>query len=343
VWRNPTVAKSIRNEVKSGILILAALVILGGMVFVVGDFKNLFGKKQTLKVLFASAQGVKVDAPVSYAGVTVGRVAGVRILKGEEPVGAEEKAVEVLLEIDGRINLSNIKEIAIRPKGFLGDTYVDVTPGPAGAKTLPEKTVIHGKEATTLEEIMQNVDEAGKQFLSTLKDINSRIATKEFEDSVRRAVAKAGSAMDRAARALSDEPGGVLETVRKIHRASADLQVLLSEKRDPAIKAVTNARDWSAQVQTKLDTLANGIDRLAKKAEHAIGDKSDNVYTTILKLRTTSENLRVLSTEIKKHPWKLSALFGQSETSSSSPKGVPAKRDEQELRRDGSLGRPAAK
>ena len=51
-------AEYFRKTTKAGVLILLALLLMGGMIFIVGDFANLFGKKNQIKVLFASAQEI---------------------------------------------------------------------------------------------------------------------------------------------------------------------------------------------------------------------------------------------------------------------------------------------
>jgi phospholipid/cholesterol/gamma-HCH transport system substrate-binding protein len=336
-------AQYFRKETKAGALILIALVILGGMIFIVGDFQNLFGKKKTLKVLFSSAQGLEVNAPVTYAGVTVGRVADIRILSGQEKADTPKSQVELLLEVDARVDLTAIKEIGIRPKGFLGDMYIDITPTRGGATSLPEKTVYLGKEAKSLEEVMQTVDEIGNEFRVTLTSINSVVASEEFKTSLKEAVKKADLAMDGMAKVFADNRGDLRSTIHDIKLASADLKVLLAKSRDPAIETVANFRDLSGQMRTKLDTLADGLNRVATKAEYVVDDNSGNIFALTLNLRTISENLKVMSTDLKEHPWKLVNLFGKAEQSSSSPEAVPDRSIESELRRDGGLGRPAGR
>ncbi len=339
-------AEYFRKETKAGALILLAVVILGALIFVVGDFQNIFGKKQTLKVLFASAQGIEVNAPVTYAGVTVGRVATIRILAERERAKVDKKQVELLLEIEGKVDLSTVREITIRPKGFLGDMFVDITPGRGGARSMPDETVFLGKEAKTLEEVMQTVDEIGKEFRLTLTSINSVVASDEFKTSLKRMIVRAEQAMDGAAKVFADNRKDIQETISSLKVASADLKVLLAKSRDPAVETVSNLRDLSGQMRVKLDTLADGLNRLSTKAEYLVDDNSGNLYAVILNLRTISENLKVLSADLKERPWRLVNLFGNAEGSSPPPSAsgeVPVKPAELELRRDGGLGRPAAR
>ena len=100
---------------------------------------------------------------------------------------------------------------------------------------------------------------------------------------------------------------------------------------------------FAVVVDDVLDTLADGLNRLATKAEYVVDDNSGNIYALTLNLRTISENLKVMSADIKEHPWKLVNLFGKAEESSSSSAVAPDRRVEVELRRDGGLGRPAGR
>ncbi len=336
-------AEYFRKTTKAGVLILLALLLMGGMIFIVGDFANLFGKKNQIKVLFASAQGIEVNAPVAYAGVTVGQVADIRILSGQEHVDAPKKQIELLLEVDDRVDLSTIQQISIRQKGFLGDMYVDITPGRGKPKSLTEKTVYLGKEARSLEEVMETMDSIGKEFRLTLSSINDVVASEEFKISLKALITKGERAMDGAAKVFADNSEDLRTTIRDIKQASADLKELLAASRGPAIETVANLRDASSQLRTHLDSLAEGFNRVASKAEFVVDDNSANLYAVTLNLRAISENLKAMSADIKEHPWKLVNLFGKEEGSSSSSKEKAVPRAEQELRRDGGLGRPAAR
>lgn len=337
-------AEYFRKETKAGALILVAALILGVLIFVVGDFQNLFGKTKTIKVLFASAQGVEINAPVAYAGVNVGRVSDIRILSGEDRAEAEAKQVELVLEIDGQVDLGTIKEITIRPKGFLGDMYIDITPTRGGVTSLPPKTVYLGKEAKTLEEVMQTVDKIGKKFSLTLTSINSVVASDEFKNSLKKMIVRAEQAMDGAAKIFADNRTDIQETIQSLKGASADLEILLAKSRDPAVETVANFRELSGQMRTKLDTLADGLNRLATKAEYVIDDNSGNLYAVILNLRSISENFKEMSADLKERPWRLVNLFGNAEeTSPQASPERPLRPAEMELRRDGGLGRPTTR
>ena len=57
------------REVKVGLVILGALVVLALGVFLIGDKNNLFSRKNEYFILFGSVSGLKPGSPVQLNGV----------------------------------------------------------------------------------------------------------------------------------------------------------------------------------------------------------------------------------------------------------------------------------
>ena len=74
------------SQLKVGILTLCALAALTAIIFILsGSTGGLFTKKLNLRAYFANANGLKVGAPVTLDGVTIGNVTMVRILAHDGP------------------------------------------------------------------------------------------------------------------------------------------------------------------------------------------------------------------------------------------------------------------
>jgi phospholipid/cholesterol/gamma-HCH transport system substrate-binding protein len=113
------------SQLKVGILTLCALAALTAIIFILsGSTGGLFTRKLNLRAYFDNANGLKVGAPVTLDGVTIGNVIKVRIAPNHEP-----NAVEVISRV-GETYLSSLhtdSTVGINQAGVLGDAFIDIS------------------------------------------------------------------------------------------------------------------------------------------------------------------------------------------------------------------------
>jgi phospholipid/cholesterol/gamma-HCH transport system substrate-binding protein len=113
------------SQLKVGILAICALTALTVIIFILaGSTGGLFTRKLNLRAYFQNAKGLKVGAPVTLDGVTIGNVIHVRILPNHEPT-----AVEVISRVGAKYlpSLHTDSTIAINQAGVLGDAFLDIS------------------------------------------------------------------------------------------------------------------------------------------------------------------------------------------------------------------------
>lgn len=114
------------TEIKVGIFVVVILFLFGVGVFVIGSHQKYFQRQYTLWTSFSNIQGLIVGAPVSLAGLTVGRVNA--IIFPEDP---RDKTIKVELKIKKGVQ-NRIREdsiASIQTMGLLGDKYVEISLG----------------------------------------------------------------------------------------------------------------------------------------------------------------------------------------------------------------------
>jgi len=113
------------SQLKVGILTLAALTTLTILIFILsGSTGGLFTRKITLIAYFQNSNGLKVGAPVTLDGVTIGNVTHIKIDPHHEP-----NAIEVVTKV-GASYLPSIhtdSTVSIAQAGVLGDSFVEIT------------------------------------------------------------------------------------------------------------------------------------------------------------------------------------------------------------------------
>jgi phospholipid/cholesterol/gamma-HCH transport system substrate-binding protein len=113
------------SQLRVGLLVVAALAVLIGLIFLMsGNTGGLFARKLILRSYFQNAAGLKVGAPVTLEGVTIGNVTHIRVVPEREPSPVEVRMKVGYEWIDG---LHVNSTAAIAQAGVLGDSYVDIT------------------------------------------------------------------------------------------------------------------------------------------------------------------------------------------------------------------------
>ncbi len=112
------------SQLKVGVLVLAALLALTALVFLMsGDTGGLFTGKLTIRSYFENSAGLKVGAPVTLEGVTIGNVKTIKIVPDRKLT-----PVEVTMKLSRKyINaLHQDTKASLSTVGVLGDTVVDL-------------------------------------------------------------------------------------------------------------------------------------------------------------------------------------------------------------------------
>jgi len=109
------------DEVKSGMLISIALVVLIVLTFVVGNLMSKGG--QPVQVEFGYISGLEDNAPVYFAGYEVGKVDKIDVREGLE------RPVLITIKIADHVRLRQDSQAYIDTLGMMGEKFVELTPG----------------------------------------------------------------------------------------------------------------------------------------------------------------------------------------------------------------------
>lgn len=122
-------------ELWVGIFVAAGLAALAVLAFQVGDIGGGdVSQAYQLQARFSNVGGLKVKAPVTMAGVRIGRVASIQFDR-------DRYQALVTVAIDGRYdNIPDDASASILTSGLLGEQYIGIEPG--GSETYLK----HGSE-----------------------------------------------------------------------------------------------------------------------------------------------------------------------------------------------------
>lgn len=146
------------SQLKVGIFVLAALLVLGFLILnSTGDF-NPFEKKMRLKARFATADGLREAAEVQLAGVHIGKVEEVKFLPPDSP---EEEKIEAIMSVNAELDNRPITDrirtdstAQLIATSVLGnEKTINITPGTGKGTPVTENYVLPSSTAISINQL----------------------------------------------------------------------------------------------------------------------------------------------------------------------------------------------
>lgn len=301
-----------RSEIRAGLLVIAALTILGAATLWIVGFSPFRGRTIEYEILVKSSSGVRQGDRVRVSGIRVGRVKEMELRAGEE------WPVVFTVGLDEDVRLTKGSTARITSDGLLGAPYLQIEAGPQDAPLLAAGSRIMGDTRGTLTDALAGLGDATDRLPGLL-------------DTTAELVGKINSEIDPLLAGLQ----GVLseENVDSLSGTLAALRPMLEEIR-PKLShllgrldsvtgeiegAVAGVPDLTAELTGLVEDLKSAVgedgSRLASLLESAestlgsadgafstVGGNSAELDAMIRDLRTAAANLRSVSQTLKEHP-----------------------------------------
>ena len=327
-------------EFKVGLLIVIALVVLGGFIFVLGNFSLRSGF--TIDVLYEFSGNIHPGAPVKVSGIKVGKVESVEYIGGKQSCGDGGPPMYVKLEvwIEDRVrdSIKTDAEFYVNTAGVLGEQYLEIVPGRAPTP-IESGMVLCGESPPRTDLIVSRLYDVLEALSRVLKDdrevitkllSNSASAVNELNTFMvdnRQEMGKllvsanrlAGEASDVLAKV--DDGIGDPRIIGKTVRDADDLIVATNRSvanlTPPARDLLVDARRATGLLtEQRFDRALEVADRAVAVAGKAGGliDNVDGMVTDLRKGKGTAgallvreevyADLRELLRDLKRNPWK---------------------------------------
>ena len=157
------------SQVRVGIFVLAALLILGFLIINSTGTFNPFEKKMRLKARFVSADGLHSAAQVQLAGVTIGKVEDVKFLPPDTPSDEHvEATMTVQLQFQGRpVNeyIRSDSTAQLIATSVLGnEKLINITPGSSQGDPIAENAVLESSSPVSINQLTETGNDLLKQI-----------------------------------------------------------------------------------------------------------------------------------------------------------------------------------
>lgn len=333
-----------RKEVLPGLFIVAATALLIVLVFTIkppGGMENTY----TLRVRFDTIAGLRENAPVWFAGLEkykdmdVGRVKEIGIVTAQTPEnGKEQFLIEVTLEINDVITLTEGTQFRIATKGLAGYPHVEILPGPSDADKLAYDKVHPGNKPpddlfTTVQELSQivkameldklgpkihraveNIGDLAEELENTTKDVREIVQDVKKEKSVQQILSNFKTASDKSV-TLIDTATTTMNDAKvfftKINGTVDSVNTIIDENRADMRTMIANLSQVSQKLNKNLFKTLDKIDTLVAGINSFLVENKEEIRSIITNLRMTTQNAKLFTQDIKMNPWKL--LFRSKE------------------------------
>ncbi|MFI4875981.1 MAG: MlaD family protein [Blastopirellula sp. JB062] len=318
-------------QFRVGVVMLAALMIAGILLFLLGEFPTLVTDRNTLYVVFDQAPGVTVDTPVRTSGILIGRVSDVAL--------QEDRDVLVTLKIDRKYMPRSNEICRISSGSLLGDALLEFVPGQRPLQevtVLPDKAIIEGSVAKNPLTVFVDLEDKLSGAIDTMGQAGREVGTLAHnanevlvgnQDQFQRILTKSEVALDRFDQAMLavNEIVADKELNARLQEALKGLPETLNESRNliERMQGVVSKADRNlenlegfteplgergeqliANLEVSTENLSDMIEQLARLAraannpEGSLGQMMNNpeLYQ---RLNVAADNIQEISTKLK--------------------------------------------
>jgi phospholipid/cholesterol/gamma-HCH transport system substrate-binding protein len=160
-------------EFKVGIFVFIGLVILVTFVLLIGDFKT-WTTGYPINFIYNFTNGVRVGAPVRFAGVDVGEVREIKfITTPQEP----KIKVQITGWIKKDIKIPLDSTVWINTLGLLGEKYIEIMPGKDYSQYLAKGQTLVGVEPIPIHEVIQLAKSIGDDLDESIVKLKNKEGT----------------------------------------------------------------------------------------------------------------------------------------------------------------------
>lgn len=249
-------------KLRVGVVVLAAAIICGILIWRFGDIQLPGTSKYTIFINFPKAPGVTVGTPVRGNGISIGRVKNVERL---------DRHVQVTADIDMKHKIRETELCRIASASVLGDPVIEFSPGDDNNKDTPyleNGSEIDGEvTGNPLEVFVELKDElraaaislrdAGNEMKTAARNVNAAIAGTEGD--VPRLMQKMERALDQSYKTLGtiDTLFGDEELKNGLKKSLKDLPEMFDKTKIVLDKATTTFDDFRKVSERADRNLAN--------------------------------------------------------------------------------------
>jgi len=307
------------EEIKVGALLIVAIVLFLAALVLVGGVNLLRKKKVTYTTYFRFAGGVEPGNFVRFGGLKVGTVRSADI----DP--EDSTRIRVRFEVNDGTPLRADSRARISTLGFLGENYIEVSPGTRAAALLKPGSEIPAVEIVQLADILNNVNSISVSADKLVKVVDDRFLVladnaNQLMNNLNAVVSpenrqRLDSALANVDALLAELRPRLKTTLANVETASAKLGPTIESAHSAMAETKTVAANLNAVVEENRQEIHKALVDLRASLENArrlmadidevLASNRENLDESMENLRASSRNLKEFTDTIKRRPFSL--------------------------------------
>jgi len=317
------------SEYKAGMFIFLSLIALGVFIFMLGDVKERFKPKKTVRVVFDFTVGLEIGAPVRYAGLQVGRVSEIDLHNSPDEEGIDR--VIVLAEINPSIMVRQDSIASIKTSGLMGGPYLEIRPGSSSSPLLEEGEHLLGQEpfqftqmGDMVEEVVlqirkftqladaltQDSRETLQAFKTSLDNVNEILI--ENRQGIRDNLKNLALVSGEMHKMLEGNGARIGQTIEYIHSFTEKADRLISDKEPDFIKIIEQTDGLTRELETLLKENRIGVTELISSMKEDTGSIAKNINSASNSLDETLHQSSAILVENRRNLLELMQNLNES-------------------------------
>lgn len=246
-----------KQEIKIGIFLTAALLIIAIFIFIVGDLGVMFRKPgYSLIVSYDSATGLEKRAVVRMAGVKVGYVKDIR-LKGRK--------AEVELIINFGVSIPEGSRATMASIGLLGEKHIEILPGEEEG-FFKAGDAMEGVPPVSFDQMGMTLLAIGDEFKGIAQIINEMIGGEESSQNFR-------------------------DTLENLATFSEELNEFLSANRVEIQKGLQSSQQTVQTFEQKVEDVSTNLNELISVLKDAVGESREDLKVNMDGIKELIKNI----------------------------------------------------
>ncbi|HLY09901.1 MAG TPA: MlaD family protein [Planctomycetota bacterium] len=331
-------------ELRSGIFVVLAVVVLTILIFSVGNFRARLQSAVHYTTYVHDVKFLKTHDPVAFGGYKVGEI------KSIEVAADRHGLLKIGIDVDPETPVKEDSVVTVKQDGILGPKYLEISPGSSGARRTTGGATLPGIVPTAFVELGPSFEGPLSRLDKLLENLNLILGDTDFRKNVSGLLVETRTLLVNMNEQVTKLSAMASKTGDKSQEVLAEFQETVKSAREPLAKTLKDADELTLhltknadlltekvaktldEVTAKLSKASDAFDQLLRDSDGVIVQNNANLYETLRGLRDTTHHLELAAKRIRANPSIL--LFGSPET----PEDLK-RADETELRLKGRVRR----
>ena len=208
------------------------------------------------------------ESPVTFAGYEVGKVTRIRVLSHQEMEQYSGYNIEVTALIDEGVTIQKDTEINIKSLGFMGEKYIDFSPGSEGSGFAGTSDLLKGNEPRDMNYLVekmggemdilcpkiQKVADDIVEIVGEIKPIIDEVKEKKqiqtILASLQKAIGTFQESLDELKAVIQENRSGISGAVGNLEKAADSVKTILEDNQPDIRRIVEEFEGYYERQQT---------------------------------------------------------------------------------------------